>query len=349
MPRPRAIGCARLPTALPRAGWLTAAALVSVGLVVATCAPPGAPPRRQAILAAPAAGSLGARRLTLSPESAASQSDVTEEAVRAVREITRGLVIPEVPTLHGCGFACWEVRWLPAGHVLPQTVSLDGDEQTQTGRLWAFVALYSALLVATFTFLELINHAYRRSRVAGQRQRVRADEGDIDMAEPLMTTPATPYDQAAGNPPASTSAKEGAPGASVGSGTADRLFSAFTSFYQGLCWVLAISSALLGYAGTVTGLDWEIFLVWQVFMILTHSACVVARVWQGLPPLPTGAITKVVCMSFAPGLSEPMDALRDPIVAVVFLQYGLTVGYLSAALTLLAVVSSTIMICSSRA
>lgn len=39
--------------------------------------------------------------------------------------------------------------------------------------------------------------------------------------------------------------------------------------------------------------------------------------------------------------SEPLDAFRDPIVATVFLQSGLPVGYLAAPLALLAVASST--------
>lgn len=104
---------------------------------------------------------------------------------------------------------------------------------------------------------------------------------------------------------------------------------------------MAISAALLGHAGPTTGRDWELFLLWQGFIVVVHSACLIVRLWHGRPLLPTGAIAKVVVMCLTQCASEPLDAFRDPIVATAFLQSGLPVGYLAAPLALLAVASST--------
>jgi len=65
-------------------------------------------------------------------------------------------------------------------------------------------------------------------------------------------------------------------------------FAAYLALYHTGCWAVSALCVTTGVVAASTGLDWEIYLLWLGFMMLTHVGCLGRRFQDELgssPPL----------------------------------------------------------------
>ncbi|CAE8625729.1 unnamed protein product [Polarella glacialis] len=86
-----------------------------------------------------------------------------------------------------------------------------------------------------------------------------------------------------------------------------------------------------------TGLSYEIYLAWMSAMAAIHMICLVKSICDDLVvPEQWGECSKKLVMSLTPILSEPLDGLRDPVMAALYVTSGYA-GRLPALLVMIGV------------
>ncbi|CAE8647907.1 unnamed protein product [Polarella glacialis] len=118
--------------------------------------------------------------------------------------------------------------------------------------------------------------------------------------------------------------------------TRQRNFASYFPFYHCGMWCGCYWAYLNGILGA-TGLSYEIYLAWMSAMAVIHMICLVKSICDDrVVPEQWGACSKKLVMSLTPILSEPLDGLRDPVMAALYLSSGYA-GRLPALLVMIGV------------
>ena len=209
----------------------------------------------------------------------------------------------------------YNISWLSVGPLFPEANDLKGDSRHE-GRTAVFVLACIAALFTTCLVLELL--------------------------AAIQTRPLSTYSPLLGG---------GGGGEDEGQDekqrdfTMNNMFASFVTLYHCLCWGVALAASTGGFVSQRAGLDYEYYFLWLLAMMLLHITCFLAR--PGLAPA-SGQCSLAVLKSVAPLLSEPLDGLRDAVLATVYIGAG-PVGYVPALLVLLGVVMPCFGIFKQRA
>mmetsp|Transcript_68679 Transcript_68679/g.223529 ORF Transcript_68679/g.223529 Transcript_68679/m.223529 type:complete len:992 (+) Transcript_68679:201-3176(+) len=246
------------------------------------------------------------------------------------------LAMPEV-----CGWTCLKLRWLQLGPLLPKTSDLSHHPKEFAGRMWAFIVAAAVLVSSCAAFLEVLSWVWRRrSSTSGGFSRLPcaaavAEKAEVGGAREFVSRtletqqPSLLLGGVAVHPSSQCLASD-----KFHYFVQTSTFAAYLVFYHTLCWASVAFCTILSMVSKGAGMDWEVYLAWLAWMMLSHLLCFCRRFFVGLRgPPEAGACAAAMLKTVLPILSEPLDGFRDPVLAAIYLSSG-SIGVGPALLTM---------------
>ncbi|CAE8619670.1 unnamed protein product [Polarella glacialis] len=237
--------------------------------------------------------------------------------------------------IHGlCVLPCVEFPPIAVGHAWPTVTELQANPADFKGRGTAFMIVALALVMLACAAVEIVAWT-SRCRAKG----IGGGSGPSEYQRLLPTAEGN-------NDQPITSTRHEAMGVTVKThsriddtaldATRQRNFASYFTFYHCGMWCGCYWAYLNGILGA-TGLSYEIYLAWMSAMAVIHMICLVKSICDDrVVPEQWGECSKKLVMSLTPILSEPLDGLRDPVMAALYVTSGYA-GRLPALLVMIGV------------
>ncbi|CAE8729193.1 unnamed protein product [Polarella glacialis] len=222
--------------------------------------------------------------------------------------------------VHGlCVLPCVEFPPMAVGHAWPTVIELQANPADFKGRGTAFMIVALALVTLACAAVEIVAWTFR-CRAKG----IEGGNGPSEYRRLLPTAEGN-------NDQPITSTRHEAMGVTVKThsqiddtaldATRQRNFASYFTFYHCGMWCGCYWAYLNGILGA-TGLSYEIYLAWMSAMVVIHMICLVKSICDDRLVPERWECSKKLVISLTPILSEPLDGLRDPVMAALYVSTG---------------------------
>ncbi|CAE8692887.1 unnamed protein product [Polarella glacialis] len=233
-----------------------------------------------------------------------------------------------------CVLPCVEFPPIAVGHAWPTVTELQANPADFKGRGTAFMIVALALVMLACAAVEIVAWTSRcRAKGIGGGNGPSEYQRLLPIAEGNNDQPTTSTRHEAMGVTVKTHSRIDD---TVLDATRQRNFASYFTFYHCGMWCGCYWAHLNGILGA-TGLSYEIYLAWMSAMAVIHMICLVKSICDDLVvPEQWGECSKKLVMSLTPILSEPLDGLRDPVMAALYVTSGYA-GRLPALLVMIGV------------
>ncbi|CAE8635605.1 unnamed protein product [Polarella glacialis] len=237
--------------------------------------------------------------------------------------------------IHGlCVLPCVKFPPMAVGHPWPTVTELKATPSDFQGRGTAFMIVALALVTLACAAVEIVGLTFRcRAKKVGGGNGPSEYQRILPVAEGNNDQPITSTEHEARGVTVKTHSQLDDIALDA---TRQRNFASYFTFYHCGMWCGCYWAYLNGFLGA-TGLSYEIYLAWMSAMAVIHMICLVKSICADRLVPEQWECSKKLVMSLTPILSEPLDGLRDPVMAALYVTSGYA-GRIPALLVMIGVI-----------